>query len=326
MSPTMNVVMLAALAAAPEGSAGLLEARGAEYLQARAVALEAPARAEDAPKLDAETWRRVVLQEALRAHRADPGLAARTLDVPGVRPEVYRRARRPEPSATHDVARWPAAVVLEHLAFVGRVDRAPEAFAVRHSVILAAGRSGHPAARFALAEVLADPAEPIALRAAAAEGLGLTGDTAAVPVLAAVVEDSEAPVSLREAALAGLGGLRASASLDVLEPWVDSDRGPASRVAIAAVGRLGSARLATPALSGRAAAILARALGDAELDAKPVIEALARTAHAPTVATLAALAEGPELDPALRERYLAAADRMQRVLRRRARAARALSR
>lgn len=319
----MSAAILLATAISATGGPALettVELRGASYLDARARLLEGHPVTGPSAAVRADNWRRVVLQQALHAYRKAPELLERTRDVPGLRPEVFRKARRAQPTATRDVASWPAEVVLEHLAFVGDAavaDRSAQArFALRHAVIMAAGRSRHPAARFALQAVLSRPGESVQLRSAAAEALGLTGAKAAVGTLVALVQDAAEPLSVREAALAGLGGLRFSESLAALTAWMDPEQAPSARIAVSALGRLGSARLASPALRAGAAEALYRALLDARHDRKLVVEALGRVAHPPTAERLAAYAQDEAHPEALRARAEQAARRMQRTLRR----------
>lgn len=316
----------------------LYELRGAGYIaeRARLLARTAP-QPRSAPHYSATSWRRDLLVEALVERARHPEQAARLKHLPNLDPEVYLMSRHGRPTASKDLDGIPAAMVLEELVFAGEAGHDPsgskypdylERYEIRdlkdsereafvHGLIIAAGRSGHPAAPFALRGILLDARQRETSRAAAARALGFTERVEALETLQGVLHDRRRPLVLREAAVVGMGGLAFETSLHELARVARRAKDPLRPVALTALGRLGRVRGGDPTLRAEVVAVLVEALLRSPEHQVRIIEALSRTAYAPGAARLEAVAADPEQTDDVRARAARAAARIRRVLRRR---------
>lgn len=327
------LILLAALASTPAAGPSvdtLSQARGTQYLELRQALLQT-ARPKAELRVDARGWKLSLAQEALAVHAADPSWAQRTLEVPELAPKAYLKTRHGRPSATATVKTWPAALVLERLVFVPETQRHPdrdyprhvsaeglrqtEAQAFLHALIHQAGVSGHPAARFALTELVFDAAQTVSTRAVAAEALGRTGQVEVVDTLESLVQDQTAPLSLREAAVAGLGGLPFAQSVAQLK--AQAQAGPMNLVAVHALGRVARIKGGSEALRPEVTQVLLQVLRTQPEAETQTIEALGRVGSAETAARLDEISRGAGDDAGLRHRAERAAQRIRRALGRR---------
>lgn len=181
--------------------------------------------------------------------------------IPGVDPRVYLRARKPQPTATRDLAALPLEVSLTILregpaAFLAELSAyppsltPPEVAALRArearaltlgalAAVAAAGDAlGPELALAALAPHLAS--SEVEVRAEAALRLGQTRAPAAVGRLEALAHGDGDP-DVRAAACAGLGQHRSAEALAALEPLVlDGTDAERQATAVRALGALGS--------------------------------------------------------------------------------------
>jgi len=328
------LLLLALAQGAPDPIDLLVAARGQEYLAIRDRLLSEGVAPRDPVKRG--DWKRALAQEALLFHAQNPTWWSQAQDIPGLDPESYLRRRFAEPTASQTIDDWPATGVLEALVFIQRRPEHPdeaypedmspfeihelreaEAKAFLQALIRAAGRSRHPLARLALVELLEDEQRPEDDRAASARALGDTGSEPAVDTLARVLRDVRASYRLQEAALIGLGGLSFSRSVRLLSKYVDPERAPFDEIAVTSLGRIGRARGGAPELRREIVAVLEHALKtQPELEPR-IVEAFGRLADAHAGRRLVRLAENPRLPADLRARARRAAERVQRVLRRR---------
>lgn len=293
-----------------------------------------------------ESWRADAAAAITLAHEERPEAASLLARLPGLQPERYLEARRPEPEALRDLRALlrDQRVDAPHLAellldarervptstladFPARFRKeaphliAEERAALKDGLLLALAGTGHPIAPFAIREVALDERTAPRHRSVAAAALGQTRSDLALPVLERLL--AEGDVVVREGAVIGLGKLASPSSVARLAALA---RDPAAKdvrvTALAALGRAGSRSLhgAAPSRLGdevREAAALglidALAAASDEREVQAAIEALSVVAHE---GSRAVLRERARLAPSGAEqgRYHKALRRLERAL------------
>lgn len=218
------------------------------------------------------TWREDVRFDAIHFWMARPEQAEKAYDLAGLKPEVYRKRRRPVPEATRELSELGAGPILFELLLFTK-DRYPfatgsaeERAALDDAIVVALGRSDHPAARWALLDLARDPEQPAHLRGLAAYSAGVAGGTE--EALIDMVRDRRLAPGVRRGAAQGLGQLRTVRSVETLASTLSGARTRPMRLAV--IRALGSA--ASPTVLRRRSK--PEALRIAASDA--LVEALAR--------------------------------------------------
>ena len=205
--------------------AELLAKSGHEYARARDALLEAPEVVDIAlgrrvlPAYSEETWLPLALTESLAMHLTHADDARRLRNLEGLQPEHYLQRRRPEPSATLELALMKPAVPLMIELFVKEIDIYPwssagaaatERRALQRDLLFAVGRSGHPASLYFLSDLIEGGCGCCETCEFAVSALGETGRLQALPLLAKELEKARAAgdVARRALAVEALGGIR----------------------------------------------------------------------------------------------------------------------
>ena len=246
-------------AAARPSAEALLEKTGIPYIEARERLLATPAFLTAARATLAstpygpETWRRLVLTEALVMHATHPQDAERLRNLEGLDPGHYLLRRRPEPSVARELRRMRHAAPLMIELFAKETDTykwssaaaAPaERRALRNGLLFAVGRSGHPSSRHFLIDFIERECNDCESRVAAIGALGETGSPEAVPVLlnAMAKARAEGVAEAHVAAIGALGRIRHAEVWPHIEAELSNPDPVAREAAIRAVGAYASRR------------------------------------------------------------------------------------
>jgi hypothetical protein len=314
----MQTMMLLLLAASPVQAdlQAMEQSDGAAYLAARARVISAGALAEvearrAESKYDAGTWRSDVIADAAHFWLTRAAEAERVYALEGLDPTKYRRRRRPAPEAGRELARSNADPILFEL-LLKTMDRYPlatdeERIALEEAVIVALGRSSHPAAPLALLETARDRGRRASSRGLAAAQLR------AEESLSALLADETFEV--RYGAVRGLGEVRTPSSVRALIA-ASKDR----ELRLAAIRALGT--VASPFVLARSGNVHAEEIrSEASRAIVSMLLAEGSPAHADAlVETLAVIRHRSALDELARveqtELIARARRRLERVLRR----------
>ena len=201
----------------------------------------------------ADNWLGLVLTEAAVMRATGHGDVRRLRNLEGLDPAHYLLRRRPEPNVareldrTRDSAPLMMELLLKELDGYrwSSVDAAPmERRALVRGLLLAIGRSGHPASVFLLAHVAAEGCASSTSCEPVIRALGDTGSAAAVPVLVKLAAEAreENHVDRVATVLLAMGRIRRD------EVWPHIEAGLAHPAAIVrtaaarAAGAMGSSR------------------------------------------------------------------------------------
>lgn len=296
-----------------------------------------------ASRYSADSWRQDVVAAFALARITQP-VALDVLErLPGLQPEYYLEARRPEPTALrdlrglraqgrlHDVSvaevlwKTRGAVKLSSAADFPAAEQthfddwsAAEYGALLDGLIMLLGESEERAAHFVLRDVLQDDSFAVRHRALAASALGQTGsEIAEAPLLLA---GSDGPDRLRHGALMGLGRLGSENAIAHLRSHLSAENKSGDfRVVVSALGRAGARGAGSRSQSDAnrvnpaeiaLALVDALALAHDARDVQATIEALCVVGDASALPALAKAAAGSE-DVA---RYEQAERRLRRTL------------
>lgn len=321
------VLLLAGQAAAAPGAEYEAEKARLTAMGPRGLSLVKARQAESA--YSESTWREDVRFDAILFWMERPEQAQRAYDLAGLKPEVYLKKRRPIPEATRELSELGVAPVLFELLLFTK-DRYPfatgsaeERAALDDALVVALGRSQHPAAHHALLDLVRDAEQPEHLRSLAAHSLGVHGREQAESTLAELVRDSRLAPEIRHGAVRGLGQVRTARSIGLISSVLLEARTVEMRnVAIRALGSAASPtvlrrRNAPEALRVSASDALVEALRRPEAvevgDA--LVETIAVVRHPAAMQKIAALQE-TELSDAHQDLVSRAAHRLRRALRR----------
>ena len=223
----------------PGSIEGLLDARGRAYVEAREALLDRQdivdvARAAlRATTYGPSTWRRLVLTEALIMHVTHREEAERLQNLQGVDSDHYLLRRVPAPSAARELRGLthvaPLLIELflkgmESYRWSGPATAQTEEEALSRDLLLAIGRSGHPASVHLLAGVLEGGCACCESCDATVAALGDTGAEEALPLLLDLLYEARVngDAARRAAVVAALGSIRRAETWPYIQTELDS--------------------------------------------------------------------------------------------------------
>ena len=319
----------------PMPAAALLEQTGRAYVEARDELLEQPEllaavqAAREATAYGGGNWLPLVLSEALAMHLTHSEEARRLHRLRGLDPDHYLLRRRPEPSTGRELWRLRHVAPLMIELFLKGLDTyewssaaaAPaERRALRSNLLMAIGRSDHPASAYFLTHVVEGQCPGGDSCDTAVIALGETGALQALPVLLGVLDGARGNDGRERYRLTvrALGRIRHAAVWPYLQAELQHADARVREAAVRSLGAYGSHRQWTH--DPVAAAAIRQAIGSS------LVEVLAAAedqgiVHA-AMGSLSSVAT-PELRDLLRQKLTtpelstveATADRYRRALR-----------
>ena len=235
----------------------LLHKSGHAYEEARAEILER----EDALELlrsslgsrtyGRATWERLALNEALSMHITHSKEANLLRNLQGLKSDHYRHMRVPAPSVSRELRRLTHAAPLMIELFLKGMETyewsspataGEEEAALRRDLLMAIGRSGHPASVHFLTTVIEGGCACCESCDTALRALGETGTEQAVPVLLRVLNKArvKGDIEMEATVITALGGIRRVEVWPYIEAELDNTNPIVREAAIRSAAIFGS--------------------------------------------------------------------------------------
>ena len=236
---------------------GLLDAHGYAYVEARQALLDrqdivdaARATLETTP-YEPSTWLPLILTEALVMHGTHRQEAERLQNLRGLDSDHYLLDRLPEPSAARELRRMRHVAPLMIELFLKGVETyewssadtaEAEQKALKRDLLMAVGRSDHPASVYFLTDVIEGGCACCESCTTAVAALGETGSIRALPVLLEVLTEARGDddVEAYATAVEALGRIRHAQVWPYLAVELDNSDMRIRAAAIRSVGAYGS--------------------------------------------------------------------------------------
>lgn len=209
-----------------------LEARNAIVAQGEAALPDLRAAAAE-ENWTREGWVRALAAEVCRVRIEKPEIATDVDSPQGLKPEHYKKFRKPEPFCQHDLVklgldasplllerwRWTFAAVVFSPGNAGELER--NCFA--RAIMFVPGAVNDRRARFALEDVMRDGSLPDGWRQDATVSFGQTAGTSGLATLGEIFDDVTQSLAVREASGWAFGRVPSTRAADALKTRLTAD-------------------------------------------------------------------------------------------------------
>lgn len=235
----------------------LLDKHGHAYVDAREALLdrqdivEAARATLEMTSYGPSTWLPLVLTEALAMHVTHRQEAERLQNLQGIDNNHYLRRRMPAPSAARELRQMRHVAPLMIELFLKGIETywwssgataEAEEVALRRDLLIAIGRSGHPASFYFLTDVIEGGCVCCESCHIAIMALGETGAEQALPVLLNVLDEARGDVATHTAMVKALGRIHHAEVWPHIKVELDNMNPRVQEAAIRSAGVYGSRR------------------------------------------------------------------------------------